>query len=144
MALFKQLIALPNQTENIASFDYVRVKKNCEKVGYRYPKDAVLTNFSENNYLDQYRDLKLSYKEYVGENLMNRFITYINMKNNYPIQALDIRYQVDHKTPKENQLFEVFNIDPDNVNARLFFVLVRHRQIEMVSDGNKFIEKKVL
>ena len=27
--------------------------------GYCYPKDAVLTIFTENDYLDQYRDLKI-------------------------------------------------------------------------------------
>ena len=43
----------------------------CEIDGYRYPKDAVLTSFPENDYLDQYRDLKLFNKEYVGEKFMN-------------------------------------------------------------------------
>ena len=31
--------------------------------------------FLENEYLDQYRDLNLFYKEYVGEELLNPFIS---------------------------------------------------------------------
>ena len=63
--------------KNIALFDNVNVRKYfCKVDGYRYPKDAVLTIFSENDYLDQYRDLKLFYKEYVGEELLNPFISY--------------------------------------------------------------------
>ena len=34
--------------------------------GVRYPKDSVDVNYTENDYLDQYRDIKLFYKEYLG------------------------------------------------------------------------------
>ena len=50
--------------------------------GYTYTKDAVLTNFPENDYLDQNRDLKLFYKENIGEILMNPFISYNGKKKN--------------------------------------------------------------
>ena len=56
------------------------------------------------------------------------------MKNFYPIQVIDLKFQVDHITPKKLQLFEEFCEDPDN--ERLFIILIRHRQIEMISDGN--------
>ena len=99
---------------------------------------------AENEYLDQHRDLKLFYKEYVGEELLKFFMSYPNMKNEYPIQLIDLRFQVDHITPKKIQLFEEFNTDPLNVDARLFVILVRHRQIEMISDGIKIIEVKII
>ena len=66
------------------------------------------------------------------------------MKNKYPIQVIDLRHQVDLITPKKIQLFEDFNTDPANVKARLFVILIRHRQIEMISDGNKIIETEVI
>ena len=66
------------------------------------------------------------------------------MKNKNSIQLIDLRHQVDHITPMKIQLFEEFNTDPANVNARKFVILTRHRQIEMISDGNKIIEIKVL
>ena len=66
------------------------------------------------------------------------------MKNKYPIQVIDLRSQVDHITPKKKQFFEAFKTDPANVNARLFVIIFRHRQIEMISDGNKIIEIKVI
>ena len=66
------------------------------------------------------------------------------MKNKYPIQVIDLRFQVYHITPKKIQLVEEFNTDPLNVNARLLITLFRHRQIEMISDGNKLIEFKVI
>ena len=66
------------------------------------------------------------------------------MKNKFPIQVNDLRHQVDHLTPKKIQLFQEFNTDPVNVKARLFVILIRHRQIEMISDGNKIVELKVI
>ena len=57
------------------------------------------------------------------------------MKNKCPIQVVDVRFQVDHITPKKSQLFEEFITDPANVKARLFVILIRHRQIEMIRDG---------
>ena len=96
------------------------------------------------DYLDQYRVLELFYKEYVGEELMNPYISYTDMKNNYPIQVIDLRHHVDHIAPIKIQLFEEFKTDPDNVNARLFVILIRNRQIDMISYGNKFIEVKII
>ena len=49
---------------------------------------------------------------------------------------------MDHITSKRIQLFEEFSEDPDN--ERLLIILIRHRQIEMFSDGNKFIEVRVI
>ena len=56
------------------------------------------------------------------------------MKYLYPIQIPDLRHQVDHLTPKKIQLFEEFSEDP--AVERLFIILVRHRQIEIISDGH--------
>ena len=74
-------MAAPNKSKNIAIIDNVNVKNYfCEIDGYRNPKDAVLTNFPENDYLDQYRDLKFFHEENVGEELMNPFISYAAME----------------------------------------------------------------
>ena len=62
------------------------------------------------------------------------------MKKLYPIQVIDLRFQVDHITPKKIHLFEDFFEYLDN--ERLFAILIRHRQFEMISDGNKIIEVK--
>ena len=64
------------------------------------------------------------------------------MKNKYPIQVIDLRYQADHITPKRIQLFEEYRAAP--TNARLYVILIRRRQIELISDGKKFIEVKVI
>ena len=133
----------PNKNSNPAIFDNNNVTKYFVEIdGIRYPKDGVLTNYETNSYLDQYRDLKLFYKEYVGEPLLTPYISYPDMKYRYPIQITDLRHQFDYITPKKIQLFEEFSEDPNN--ERLFIILVRHRQIEMISDGNKIIEVKVI
>ena len=111
--------------------------------GYRYHKESVITNFSENDYLDQYRDFKSFYEEYIGEELMNPFINYIDMKNKYPTQVIDLRHQINHISPKNIQLFEEYKNDPVYANKRLYVILIRHKQIEMTSDGNKFREVEV-
>ena len=132
-----------NKNSNPAIFDNNNVTKYFVEIdGIRYPKDGVLTNYETNSYLDQYRDLKLFYKEYLGEELLTPYISYSEMKYRYPIQIIDLRFQVDHITPKKIQLFQQFSEDP--ANERLFIILVRHRQIEMISDGNKIIEVKVI
>ena len=132
-----------NKNSNPAIFDNNNVTKYFIEIdGIRYPKDGILTNYETNSYLDQYRDLKLFYKEYVGEPLLNPYISYPDVKYRYPIQITDLRHQVDHITPKKIQLFEEFSEDP--ANERLFIILVRHRQVEMISDENKIIEVKVI
>ena len=55
---------LSNNRFNNAIFDHVDVRKNYSEIdGIRYPKNPVMVNFEENNYLEQYKDLKLFYKE---------------------------------------------------------------------------------
>ena len=133
----------PNKASNPAIFDDNHVTKYFVEIdGVRYPKDGVLLKFEENSYLDQYKDLKLFYKEYVGEPLLTPYISHPEMKYFYPIQIIDLRHQVDNLTPKKIQLFEEFSEDP--ANERLFIILIRHRQVEMISDGNKNIEVKVI
>ena len=135
-------IGTANKANDIAFFDHVDVMECFAEVdSYRYPKETVLTNFTENDYLDQYRDLKLFCKEYVGEELLVPFISYTDMKNKYPIQVIDLRqHQVDHITPKKIQLFEENKNDPVYTNIKFFVISIRHRQIGMISVGNKIIE----
>ena len=101
-----------------------------------------MVNFAENNYLEQYRDLKLFYKEYVGEPMLNPIITYDKMKKYYPIQIIDLRFQVDHISPKKIRLFEEYDNNP--VNTNLYVILIKHREIKMISDGNKIIGVEVV
>ena len=64
------------------------------------------------------------------------------MKTKYPIQVIDLKIQVDHPIPKKIQLFEEHRAAP--ANAKLFIILIRQREIELISDGNKLIEVKVI
>ena len=66
------------------------------------------------------------------------------MKNKSPIQVIDLTFQVDNVSLKQNQLFEENNTNPANVYARLLFIIIRHRQIEVISNGNRNIEVKVI
>ena len=52
--------ALPIKRNNISRFDNINVRKYFVEIdGQRYPRDSVLTNYNENDYIDQYSDLKL-------------------------------------------------------------------------------------
>ena len=52
--------AIPQNQFNNAVFDNVDVKRFFVEVdGITYPEDPIETKYSENNYLDQYRDLKI-------------------------------------------------------------------------------------
>ena len=70
-----------NKAGNPVIFNNNNVTKYFVEIdGIRYPKDGVLTNFEEMSYLDQYRVLKSFYKEYVGEELLEPYISYPDMK----------------------------------------------------------------
>ena len=64
------------------------------------------------------------------------------MKTKYPIEIIDLRYQSDHITTKKIQLFLENGADPEN--ARFFLIIIRRREIELISDGSKLIEVKVI
>ena len=87
-------------------------------------------------------DLKFFFKEYIGEPILKPLISYLDMKTNYPIEIFDLRHQTDLITPKKVQLFQEYGVNPNN--ARLFLILIRRREIESISDGNKLIEFKVI
>ena len=64
------------------------------------------------------------------------------MKDKYPTKVIDLRYQADHITPKKIQLFEEYREDP--ANARLYVILIRRKETDLISDGKKLIEVKVI
>ena len=57
------------------------------------------------------------------------------MKTYYPIQLIDLRFQVDYITPKKIELFDEYDENPNDANLRV--KLVKHRENKVVSDGNK-------
>ena len=133
----------PDKGINVSRFDNLNVRKYFVEIdSIRYPRDGVLINYNENDYIDHYKDLKLFYKEYIGEELMSPFVPYPDMKTKYLIQVIDLRFQPDHITPKKIQLFEEYKENPNS--ARLYVILIRRREIELISDGNKLIEVKVI
>ena len=99
-------------------------------------------NYEQNDFIEQYKDLKLFFIEYIGEQLMSPFISYPDMKSKYPIEITDLRHQPDHITPKKVQLFLEYGADPEN--SRFFLILIRRKEIELISDGNKLIEIKII
>ena len=133
----------PDKKINISIFDNLDLRKYyVETDSVRYPRDAVLVNYEENDYIQQYKDLKLFFNEYIGEPLLNPLIPYTDMKTKYPIEIIDLRHQSDHKTLIKIQLFQEYGTDPNN--ASLFLILVRRRENDLISDGNKLIEVNVI
>ena len=134
---------LSNNRFNTALFDHAKVgKKYVEIDGVRYPKSPILINYDANKYLDQNRDLKLYYKEDVGEHMLAPIISYDEMKNNNPFQIFDFRFQVDHISPKKFKLFQEYHDNP--VITIIYKNLIKHREIKMISDGGKIIGIEVV
>ena len=53
---------LPNNRINNAIFDHVTVRNYYSGIdGVRFQKIPIMINYDANNYLDQYRDLKIFY-----------------------------------------------------------------------------------
>ena len=68
------------------------------------------------------------------------------MKTNYPIQVIDLRIPADHISPKTIRLLEEYRLVPANnpKNDRLYVMLIRRREIELLSEGNKLNEVKII
>ena len=130
-------------TKNVSIFDNLDLRNYYNEIdGQRYPRDSSLMNYEQNDYIEQYKDLKLFFKEYIGEQRMSPFLSYPDMKTKYPIEIIDLRHQADHITPKKIQLFLEYGADPET--ARFFLILIRRREIELISDGSKLIEIKFI
>ena len=98
--------------------------------------------YASNDYVDQYRGPKIFYKRYVGEELLNAFIKYTDMKSKYPFQVIDLGFQIYHNNPKKIQLFEKYS-GATNI-ARLFMIKKRHTENKMISDGNNITEVNII
>ena len=139
----KDRIDAPISTKKVSIFVNLDLRKHYIEIdGQRYPTDSSLMNYEQNEYIGQYKDLKLFFKECIGEQLMSPFISYPDMKTKYPIEIIDLKHQPDHITPKKIQLYLEYGCDPEN--ARFFLILIRRREIELISDGNILIEVKVI
>ena len=133
----------PDKKINIAIFDNMDIRKYYVEIdGQRFPRDSVLINYEINDYIQQNKHLKIFFHEYIGERFLQPLISYPDMKSKYPIEIIDLRHQTDHITPKKTQIFHEYATDPDN--GRLFLILIRRREVELISDGNKLIEVKVI
>ena len=96
----------PDKKINIAIFDNMDIRKYYVEIdGQRYPRDNVLINYEENDYIQQYKDLKLFWREYIGEPILSPLISYLDMKTKYLIEIIDLRHQSDHITPKKMSIF---------------------------------------
>ena len=63
------------------------------------------------------------------------------MKTKYSIEIIDLRHQPDRITPMKIQLFQEYSADPQNAN--FYLIVIRRREIELISYGDKLIEIKV-
>ena len=70
-----------------------------ETDGQRYARDSSLTNYVENDYIEQYKNSKLFFKNYMGEPLLSPLMLYPDMETKHPIVIIDLRHQPDYITP---------------------------------------------
>ena len=97
----------PNKSNNIGIFDNLDLRESFVEIdSQRYPKDSSTMNYENNDYILQYKDLKLFFKAHIGEPILNPLISYPQMKTKYPIEIIDLRHQPDHITPKKLNYFK--------------------------------------
>ena len=133
----------PNKNINIAIFDNLVIRKTFVEIdGQRYPRDSLLVNYEKNEHKEQKKDFETFFKDYIGEPKLNTFLSNPDMKTKSPLRIIVSRHKIDHILPKKIQILLEYSRDPDK--ARLFLVFIRQREIEIVSDGKKLIELKVI
>ena len=132
-----------DENNNIAIFDNLNLRKYYVEIdSVRYSRDSVLINFEQNDYIEQFEDLKLFFKKYIGEELVSPFISYPDIKTKYPIEILDLGHQPDHISPQKIQLIQEYSADTEN--AKFYLIIIRRREKELISDGKKLIEVKII
>ena len=143
--LFKGKIgqALLIKEINIAIFDNLDLRKYYVEIdSLRYPRETLFLKHEQNDYIERYKDLKLFFKEYIGEVILNPFVSYPDLKTKYPIRIIDWGHQPDHTTPEKIQLFQDYATTPNN--GRLHLISIRRRERAFISHGNNLLEFKVL
>ena len=69
------------KNKNNAKVDHLNLKKYYVEIdSQRYQRDSVLINYVENDYIEEYKNLKLFFKEYIGEPILSPFLFYPNME----------------------------------------------------------------
>ena len=118
----KNRTSAPDEKINIAIFDNLNLRKHqVELDSLRNPTESELINYEQNDYIEQYKDIKLFFEENIGEPFLIPFISYPDMKTKYPIGIIDLSHQSHHITPKKFQLFQEHGADPDNATRFLIF-----------------------
>ena len=82
--------------------------------------------YEENDYIEQQKDIKLFLEEYIGEPILNRLISYPDLKKK-PFGLLYSGHQLDYVTAKKIQRFQKYGANPNN--ARKFLILNRPREL---------------
>ena len=103
------------KNNNNAIFDNLNLQKyyvEIDSVGY--PRDSVLVNYEQNDYIEPFKDLKLCFREFIGEQLMSPFSSYPDLKTKYPLGIIDLRHQPDHISHNKIQRFQEYSADPEN------------------------------
>ena len=66
----------PDKKNNIAILDNLDLRKNFVEIdGQTYPRESVLINYEEKDYIQQCKGLKLLFKEYMGELLLKLLLS---------------------------------------------------------------------
>ena len=98
---------IPNENTNIAIFDNLDLRKSYVDIdGQRYPRDISTMSYEETDYIEQYKDLNIFFRDYIGELLLNPLRSYPDMKTKYSIGITDLRHHLDHITPKKFNFFK--------------------------------------
>ena len=70
-----------NKNKINAIFDRLNLRKNYGEIdSIRYPRDSLLKNYQENDYIEHFKKIISFFKEYIGEPLLNRFKSYPDME----------------------------------------------------------------
>ena len=70
-----------HKNDNIAIFDNLDLRTSYVEIdGQQYPRESLLINYEENLYIEQYKELESFFKEYIGEPILNPFLSYPDMK----------------------------------------------------------------
>ena len=64
-------IDAPTSNRNVSILDNLDLRKYYIEIGdQRYPRDISLMKYEQNVYIEQYRDSKLFFKKYIGEQIL--------------------------------------------------------------------------
>lgn len=130
-----------DQEQDNGLFDRPNIlSASCSIGSERYPEDRMNIDYSRNNYLQAYGEIKNFWNNHVGEHLLDPRITKSEFKNDYNFYVFDLRHQKEHLSAQPIKLEFQLQGDVVRENYVATALVLTNKLVSVSSDGQKMFD----